>query len=80
MLMGGRFLGLENSTFTAQRTKPQANFALQDLGIPRLFLPFWNLMSYLSHDCAGGVPTSKNLGVPGQSYDFQSKSIATLEI
>ena len=54
MLMGGRFLGLENSTFTAQRTKPLANFALQDLGIPRLFLPFWNLISYLSHDCAVG--------------------------
>lgn len=36
-----------NPTFTAQRTKPQANIAHQDLGIPRLFLSFWNLMSSL---------------------------------
>ena len=36
-----------NPTFTAQRTKPQDKFAHQDLGIPRLFLPFWNLMSSL---------------------------------
>lgn len=72
-----------NPTFTAQRTKPQANFAHEDLGIPRLFLSFWNLMSSLICPMTVQVGTlhhSKNLGIPGQSYDFQSESTATLEI
>ena len=38
-----------------------------------------DVFTYLSHDCAGGDPTSKNLGVPGQSHD-KSKCTATLEI
>lgn len=57
--MGGRFPGSVNPTFTAQRTKPQTNFAHQDLNPQAIHgLLESDVFTYLSHDYVAGVPTS----------------------